>query len=338
MKAARFTSVGKIELRDEPTPEIPEGELLVKTKASGICGTDYHIFSGSVRGLAQPGVVLGHEFSGVVEGVGPNVLDFTIGDRIAVDPNLFCGACHYCRNAKKHFCENWTAIGIGRDGGFQEQVLVPTQAAYKIPDKLDYSTAAFLEPMACVLHSVRQAKVQVGETVVVQGAGAIGQLFVQVLARAGVGKIIVSETDHAKLNLAKQNGASVAVDVTNEQLQEVVKAETDGIGAQVMFDAAGLASTIPTAIDILENTGRVVLFGVPPEKSSVTFYPYDVYRKELQISGSFTNPYTNEAAVNILDQIDVKPLLTDKISLEEIVERGFNQFGTKGVLKIQVQF
>ena len=195
---------------------------MVKVKASGICGTDLHIYKGEVKGLVKPGTVLGHEFAGEVAAVGPQVKNFKVGDRVAIEPNLFCGACHYCRNAKKHFCENWAAIGLSRDGGFAEYSVVPASAAYKMPKGLEYKNAAFFEPMACVLHGIERARVKVGETVVVQGAGSIGQLYVQALKRLGASKIIVADIDPTKLTLAKKFGANLTVNAQKESLIEVV--------------------------------------------------------------------------------------------------------------------
>jgi threonine dehydrogenase-like Zn-dependent dehydrogenase len=338
MKAARFIDVGKIEIKDEPIPTPGPDDIVIKVKNSGICGTDLHIYKGEVKGLVKPGTVLGHEFAGVVEQVGQNVKTYHVGDNVAIEPNLFCGACHFCRNAKKHFCENWAAIGLTYDGGFQEYCSVPATAAYPMPKNLEFKNAAFFEPMACVLHGIERARVKVGEFVVLQGAGGIGQLYIQALKNLGVAKIIVSDIDEDKLRLAKKFGATTTVNVQKEKLVDVVKSETNGIGAQVLIDAAGLLTTIPTAFEVLENTGRVVIFGVPPEGKKVEISPYDIYRRELEIIGSFTNPYTNEAALEMLAKVNIDPILTNPICLDDLVDKGLNLMGKAGVLKVQIQF
>jgi threonine dehydrogenase-like Zn-dependent dehydrogenase len=338
MKAARFLGIHNIVIKDEPTPKPGPDEILVKVKNSGVCGTDLHVFEGEVKGLVKPGTVLGHEFCGVVETVGKNTKSFAVGDRVAIEPNLFCGACHYCRNAKKHFCENWKAIGLSRDGGFAEYCVIPASAAFPMPQNLDFKTAAFIEPMACVLHGIERARVKAGETVVLQGAGSIGQLYVQALRMSGATRIIVSDIDDAKLQLSKRFGASIIVNAKEENLVDVVRTETGGRGAQVMIDAAGLLTTLPTAFQLLENTGRVVIFGVPPEGKKVEITPFDIYRHEIEIIGSFTNPYTNEAAFEVLTKIDVDPILTNPIKLDDLVEKGLKMMGKPGVLKVQVQF
>jgi threonine dehydrogenase-like Zn-dependent dehydrogenase len=338
MKAARFIDVGKIDFTDEKIPEVKPNEVLVKVKNSGICGTDLHIYKGEVKGLVKQRTVLGHEFCGVIEKVGSQVKDHQAGESVAIEPNLFCGACHFCRNAKKHFCTNWSAIGLSRDGGFAEYCVIPSSAAYVMPKTLKFKNAAFFEPMACVLHGIERARVQVGETVVVQGAGSIGQLYTQALNRLGVAKIIVADIDEDKLKLSKKFGAHVVVNAKKENLIDVVKAETNGLGAQVMIDAAGLLTTIPTALSLLENTGRIVIFGVPPEGKKVEIVPFDIYRREIEIIGSFTNPYTNEAALEMLAKIDVEPIITNPIKLDQLVDQGLNMMGKPGVLKVQIQF
>ncbi|MHA1819866.1 MAG: alcohol dehydrogenase catalytic domain-containing protein [Promethearchaeota archaeon] len=338
--AARYYAPGKIEVEEEDEPEPIAGEVLVKVKNSGICGTDYHIYKGEIRGLVEPGVVLGHEFSGVIEALGEGVdgTKLNEGDLVAIEPNLYCGKCHYCRNAKKHFCENWSAVGLSRDGGFEEHVSVPLQAIYKVPKGLSLEKAAFFEPMACVLHGIERGRVRVGEYVVVQGAGSIGQLYIQALKNLGVGKIIVSDIDDSKLKLAERSGADVVVNPNKEGLREVVMSETDGMGVQVFIDAAGVLGAIKTGMEVLENTGRIVIFGVPPEGAKAEVVPYEIYRREIEIIGSFTNPYTNEAALEMLKKVDVSGILTNKIKLEEIVDKGMEVIGTPGVLKVQIEF
>ncbi|MFX0091804.1 MAG: zinc-dependent alcohol dehydrogenase family protein [Candidatus Hodarchaeota archaeon] len=338
MKAARFIGEKTIEIKEEPTPNLNPKDILVKVQASGICGTDLHIYEGKVRGLVKPGTVLGHEFSGTVEAIGAEVTSHQVGDRVAIEPNLFCGVCHFCRNAKKHFCENWTAIGLSQDGGFAEYCAVPASAAYILPKDLDFRTAAFFEPMGCVLHGIERGRVVAGETVVVQGVGAIGQLFVQVLNNLGVANIIVSDIGEKKLLLAKKFGANRIVNAKTENLVKIVKEETNGYGAHVMIDAAGLLNTIPTAFEILENTGRLVVFGVPPEGKTIEIRPFDIYRREIDIVGSFTNPYTNEAALEMLRKVNVDSLITNAIKLDDLIEKGLKMVGKLEVLKVQIQF
>jgi threonine dehydrogenase-like Zn-dependent dehydrogenase len=192
--------------------------------------------------------------------------------------------------------------------------------------------------MACVLHGIERSRAKVGEVIVVQGAGSIGQLYIQALVNLGMSKIIVTDIDDEKLKLAKKFGASTIVNASKEDLAAVVKSETNGIGAQVLIDAAGLLTTINTGLKILENTGRIVIFGVPPEGKKVDIIPYDIYRREMEIIGSFTNPYTNEAALEMLARVNVDPIITNPIKLNQLIADGLNMMGKQGVLKVQIKF
>lgn len=338
MKSARFIGPGSIEIQDTKIPVPNSDELLIEVKSAGICGTDLHIFHGTNTSMITPGTVLGHEFAGIVKEIGKNVKGFEKGDRVAIEPNLFCGHCYYCRTARKHFCENWSAIGLSRDGGFQEYCVVPASSAYKFSETIDFQTAALFEPLSCVLHGLERSKLKTGESVLLQGAGGIGQLFLKVLSQMGLNKIIVSDIDTDKLTIAKNNGATHTINVQNEDLTQFVKAETNGYGVNVMIDAAGLSSTISTAMSLVENTGRVLIFGVPNEKQKAEIIPYQIYKKELEIIGSYTNPYSNETAIKMLDKLNLKDIVTNTIKLDDIVEQGLNAVGKKDVLKVQVQF
>ena len=338
MKAARFIRPGLIEVREEEIPIPNSDELLIEVKSAGICGTDLHIYRGSNTGLVTPGTVLGHEFTGIVVEIGSEVKGFEKGNRVAIEPNLFCGHCYYCRTARKHFCENWSAIGLSRDGGFQEYCVIPASAAYKFPETINFQTAAFFEPLSCVLHGLERSKLKPGESVLLQGAGGIGQLFLKILSQMGLNKIIVSDIDSDKLTVAKNNGATHIINVQKEDLIQFIQETTSGYGVNVMIDAAGLASTINDSFSLLENTGRVLIFGVPNEKQKTEIVPYQIYKKEIEIIGSYTNPYSNEASIRLLEKLDLSELVTHSITLENIVEQGLNIIGNKGVRKIQIKF
>lgn len=338
MKVARFIEPGSIEIREEKIPVPNSNEILVEVKSAGLCGTDLHIFHGSNTGLIKPGTVLGHEFAGIVVEVGKNVKGFEKGNRVAIEPNLFCGHCYYCRTARKHFCENWSAIGLSRDGGFEEYCAIPASSAYKFSEKINFQTAALFEPLSCVLHGIERSRLKASESVLLQGAGGIGQLFLKVLTQMGLDKIIVSDIDSNKLNIAKKNGATHIINVQQENLTQFVNDVTNGYGVNVMIDAAGLASTIANSLSLVENTGRVLIFGVPNEKQKVEITPYQIYKKELEIIGTFTNPYSNEASIRLLEKLRLSDIITHTISLDNIVEQGLNVIGAKGVLKVQVQF
>ncbi|GAB4328901.1 MAG: zinc-dependent alcohol dehydrogenase family protein [Promethearchaeota archaeon] len=310
MIGAKFFGKHDVRVDHYPEPEPGPRDVMVRVRASGVCGTDVHVYEGEVP-LAKFPVIPGHEFCGVVERVGATVADVSPGDRVAVEPNLFCGQCHYCRTGRKHFCENWAAVGLTFDGGFAELAVVPRQAVYQMPERLSFEAGAFFEPVACVLHGLERAGVQPGDEVVVLGAGSIGLLFVQLLKRRGAAKVLAADLDDHKLELAEKLGADATTNPSAADLREVVAEFTGGHGADVVVDAAGVPQlTLP----LVRPTGRILWFGVPPEGEEISIRPFDVYRREITIVGSFTNPDTNEAALRLLPRLDVEPLVTTPFS------------------------
>jgi len=337
--AARFVSKHDVRIGELPVPDVQHDELLIRVARCGICGTDIHVYEGEVP-LATMPVIAGHEFCGTVEKVGASVTDVAAGDRVAVEPNLFCGQCHYCRSKKKHFCVNWAGIGLTRDGGFAEFTTVPRQAAYVMPESLSFKKGAFFEPAACVLHGIERVDVVPGESAVVCGAGSIGLLFVQLLKLAGAAQVIVSDPDGGKLETARQMGADLTVNPTESDLKCAVMERTGGFGADIAVDASGSPEAIGSLFELSQHTGKILLFGVAPENAYIKVSPFEIYRKELTIVGSFTNPYTNEAAMNLLADLDVEPIVTQEIPLESLVEDGIEAIREKrpGVGKVQVVF
>jgi 2-desacetyl-2-hydroxyethyl bacteriochlorophyllide A dehydrogenase len=339
MLAATFFGKHDVRIGECPVPDIGDDEILVRVAACGICGTDVHIYEGEVP-LARLPVIAGHEFCGTVERIGRAVTDVALGDKVAIEPNLFCGRCHYCRTGRKHFCAHWAGIGLTRNGGFAQFAAVPSRAAYKMPQELSFKHGAFFEPVACVLHGIERVGLMPGDTVVVCGAGSIGLLFIQLLKRAGAGRIVVSDPDSVKLAVARQLGADVVVDPTETDLKETVMDNTNGLGADVAIDASGMPEAISSLFGLVQHTGRILLFGVTPEEAEIRVRPFDIYRRELTLLGSFTNPYTNEAALNLLGSLNLDMIVTHQIRLSQLVQDGIQAIRrkTQGVIKVQVVF
>ncbi|MHA1679823.1 MAG: zinc-dependent alcohol dehydrogenase family protein [Promethearchaeota archaeon] len=340
MKAIIIKDRHELELADIDIPKVREDELLVRVKASGVCGTDVHVYEGEVA-IAKLPVVPGHEFSGVIEEVGKKIVDIPTGTRVAIEPNLFCGYCHFCRQAKKHFCENWQAVGLTRNGGFSEYVAVPRQAVYPISDAVSFEQGAFFEPVACVLHGIERSGVKPGESVTIMGAGSIGLLYVQILKAMGIKNIISSDIDPKKLEIARKLGATITVNPLHDDVEKIVKDVTGGFGAEVVIDAAGARESLSQSFSLVQDTGTIVVFGVPAESMELPVKMFDIYRRELSIVGSFTNPYTNEQALRMLSTgaINIEDIVTHFISLNE-VEATVKKIRdrTESVIKAQITF
>ncbi len=340
MKAATILEKHKMVVGDVKTPAPGQGEVLVKVKVSGICGTDVHVYEGEVPIATLP-VVPGHEFCGVVEQVGQGIKDIGAGDRVAIEPNLFCGHCHFCRNAKKHFCENWGAVGLTRAGGFAEYCAVPRQSVYNLDGKVSFEQGAFFEPVACVLHGIERSGAKAGDSIVVLGAGSIGLIYAQALRGLGIKDVIVTDVDEKKLSIAKQLGATVTLNPKNENVTKAVQDITNGLGAEAVIDAAGSKQSLESTFSLVQDTGTIVVFGVPPESLLLPVKMYDIYRREISVVGSFTNPYTNERALRFLatGAISFDKIVTHSISLDAVEATMIKMRDkTETVIKGQIRF
>ncbi len=220
------------EVREIPERPLRADEVLVKVAACGICGTDVHIYHGD-KGSAEvhPPVVLGHEFSGIVERVGSAVTTVRPGDHVTVDPNIYCGKCHFCKIGKKQQCTDLQAIGVTMDGGFADHCYVPETQCYLLDPSVPLRFGAMTEPLACCLHGIDLAKIRLGDTVAVIGGGAIGLIMVQLAKMSGASKVILSEPVALRRQIGLEVGADYAVDpmerLVGEQIADLI--HTDGV-------------------------------------------------------------------------------------------------------------
>lgn len=190
MKAVVFEAVNEFVITDFPDPELTADEVLVKVAACGLCGTDLHILKGEYPSTFP--LIPGHEFAGAIVQVGPAVKEFKPGDRVCIDPNIYCRRCSFCRQGKVHLCENLFPIGVRRHGGFAEFCAVPQSQVYSLPGHVDFTEAALAEPLSCVLHGIELAEIRPGRTVLILGGGAIGGLLTQLARLAGAARVILS--------------------------------------------------------------------------------------------------------------------------------------------------
>ena len=331
MKAAVLTDKMNMEIQELPLPAPLDHEVIVKVKACGICGTDQHIYHG------QPGsaevqfpIVLGHELSGEVVQVGKNVTQFTVGNRVSIDPNMYCGTCDYCRGNRVHLCDNLQAIGVTRNGGMGEYCAVPAANCYTLPDELSYEEGAMIEPLGCVLHGFNQIKVWPGASVLTIGGGYIGLMMLQVAKMYGTSPLIVSEPDVTKHELATQLGATDAV------IPEELERRKDGF--DVVIECVGRKESMTQAVKMAKKGGTVLLFGVSSPDTKIEIQPFDIFSKELTIKGSFINPHTHDLAISLVQQgkIQIKPLLSHQFTMDQLPEI-MNEYPslkvTKGIIK-----
>ncbi len=314
MLQARALKVGELVVEEVPEPQYGPRDVLLAVDSCGICGTDRYIFTGDYP-VRFP-IVLGHEFAGTVVAIGSEVETLAVGDRVTVDPNVFCGTCAFCRRGLVNLCTRLDPLGITQSGGYAQYTAVPERNAYLLTDTVSFHSAALIEPLSCCVRGMEVAGIQRGDTVVVLGAGPMGCMLTQLIRLEGASRIIVSEPNAARRALALSLGADLAVD-SGEPVREQVTEATDGLGADVVFEAAGRAITAELALDLVRRGGTVVWFGSCPEADRLSISPFWVNDNEITIRGSFNNPNTHSTALNLVarGRVDLDALVTDVTSL-----------------------
>jgi 2-desacetyl-2-hydroxyethyl bacteriochlorophyllide A dehydrogenase len=323
MLQALATGPGHLSLEDVDDPTPRPDEVIVDLGACGICGTDRAIFRGDTP--QEFPIVLGHEYSGTVTAVGSEILTLSVGQRVAIDPNVTCGLCSYCRRSLPHLCTSLSPLGIARRGGYAERSAVPERNAHPIPDGVSLEEAALAEPLSCCVRGMQLAEIQLGDTVVVLGAGPIGCLLVQVARLEGASTIVVSEPTPARRELALSLGADVVLDASSDVAGAIAK-RTEGIRADVVIEAAGSLATAELALSLVRRGGTVLWFGVPPVTGRLQLSPFWVNDNEITIRGSFNNPLTFSSALELIGtgRVRVGPLITDRVHLRQL-EKALDQ-------------
>jgi threonine dehydrogenase-like Zn-dependent dehydrogenase len=324
MNVLAYKDIGKILFEERQVPEITSpNQVLVKVSAVGICGTDVKILQG--KHAVGENTVLGHEFCGTVEEIGDGITTLEVGDRVAVDNSLRCGLCEACRSGNSSQCD-WLkdkSIGIFQDGGMAEYCVLPENACYKISDEIDDITGTQVETLGTVLNGMNIVQMQAYDTVVVLGFGPIGYLF-SALAKDMVSRVMVSEIDEFRINVAKELG--VPVFNPNEiNLDKQILEFTDGKGADIVIDAIG--SQLENAIKYVAPGGKILAFGMD-SSIKATIKPYTITRKAISILGSYIGQNTCLPAVKILQsgKLNLKPFFSEVIDLKD-GQAAFNKLG-----------
>ena len=313
MKAAVFQGKEKIVIQERPIPELRDDEVLIRVAACGVCGTDVHIYAGE-KGSAQvnPPVILGHEFAGTVAAVGKAVEAWKTGDRVAVDPNIYCGKCAMCHSGKKNLCQSLSAVGVTRDGGFAEYCVVPQTQCHRLNEDIDLAWGAI-------------------------GGGAIGLLMLQLARLAGAATVAVSEPVEMRRNVAGRLGADYAFDPLTESPGEAYRQKLGG-GADVVIECAGVKAAVKQVFEVAGKGARIVFFSVPAPEAKVELPLFELYQKEWHICGSFINPDTFAAAVNLINhhKISFRQIITHTYAVEELEQAILTQAG-RDSLKVIVK-
>ena len=292
MRAVRIGSSHLIDVIELVAPTLKNDEVIVRPVACGICGTDLHICQHGFPGTNYP-VTPGHEFAGHVLAVGRNVGRIREGDFVAVNPNVSCGHCEWCKENKPHLCNALTPIGVGRPGAAAEQVAAPAGNAYVVKESIGHGVAALIEPLSCALHAVESAQGVKDRRVLVMGAGTMGLLIAIIAKQFGAAEVTVVDPNSAKHPIALEVGAS-RVAIPDEIYDERY---------EVIFEAAGAMPALRKALGLIRKTGVLVQVGVHGVEATAEINPFTVYEHELRIVGSNSLANQFPAAVDLMSDI-----------------------------------
>ena len=320
MKALVYLGPHDLRYVDVDTPEPRAGEVLVRPRSVSICGSDLSGYKGS-SAMRVPPLIMGHEFSGEIARLGSGVSGINVGDRVGVVTNLYCGECRDCRDGLSNVCDNRFIIGTtmkagSYNGAMADFVVAPAEKIMRLPDKVSFHECALVEPLSIALRATKHAGNLQGKTVAVFGSGPIGLLTIMCVRAFGAARVIAIDMVDGRLKMARQCGASDTIN-SREDVSILARRLTGDAGIDVVFDAAGVAATINSGIDIVRNGGTVVMIGL----ASPTFeieYKHAV-AKELTLQGSYM--YTSEMREGLQliadGKLNVKQIITSELPMSE---------------------
>lgn len=319
MKALVYDAPKKFSIKEIDVPECGEDQVLIKVKACGICKTDVHIHNGSF--ISRFPLIPGHEFSGVVEEVGKNVTDFKKGDKVVGDNTVLCGECYYCRKNQPLYCENFYSLGVNGPGGFAEYIVVNKDKVFPIKSSLTFEEAAFTEPTACAIHGMDVIDVRPGDDVLMFGSGPTGIILAQLLKYGGAANVVVAAPTQFKLDIVKNMGIgeTVKVDKQDSSVHEMKIKQMFPKGFDIVIDATGVGSVVEQCTKFTKYGAKVIIYGVCDENECIKVNPYEIFRKELKLIGSFAQTHCYDRALKYLENgiVKVDKLVTHNYSLSE---------------------
>lgn len=333
MKSLIYAAPGEVKVTDRPKPELADGEVLIKVKYCGICGSDLKIMKGK-HDRAKPGIIMGHEFIGEVADMKGSFPELKIGDPVAVEPLVHCHKCYYCKSGKYNLCNEIGVLGTDLDGGFAEYVKISGDKVFKLNTD-NYKKMALIEPLAVSVHVVNGCNAGPGSSAVVLGGGTIGLLTAQLLRNSGA-EVLVSEIDDYRIRKAEGLGLSV-INPLQEDIEKKAK-ELDSYGIDIVVDAVGHSAVTDTAFKLVKKDGLISIVGISGEE-----YPLNINSVvyfQLNIKGSFIYTYKDFfTAKKLLENelVEVEPLISHVFSLDEAA-KGFEVMKSgKDCLKVLIK-
>lgn len=316
MKAIKIQKPWEVSCVDMDKPVPLKGEALIKIVSAGICGSDIGAFRGT-NGLVSYPRVIGHELAGIIEEISiDNPKGLKVGDRVIVDPYIYCGKCYPCSIGRTNCCNDLKVLGVHIDGGMAEYYCHPQEMLIKIPDDLDWTLAAMAEPLTISLHGIHRGSLKSGEYCAIIGAGPIG-LVAGMIAEAYGAHAILIDLVQERLDFAKSLGIEYIINSKDEDALARVSEITGGVLAQQVMECSGANAAVRMSLDLVSNAGRVTLTGWPKTETSL---PTDlITRKEIDIRGARTSAGEFEEAIELIrsKRVDMGKILTKTVSLAE---------------------
>ena len=317
-----------IEVLDVDIPEVGDADILVKVIAASVCGSDVHVYEWTPNYEWMPlPVILGHEFAGEVVQVGAKVDMVAVGDRITAMPGMPCGRCLHCQVGKPDACANRIGLGLASDGAFAEYLRITAGASiFKLPDDLDTETASLTEPLCVVLRAVDLSTIRVGQTTAVLGPGPIGLLTLQVLKAAGAGLVMVAGTsaDEKRLQIARELGADVIVNVDKEDLVSKARELSGGGlrgGLDLVFEASGNSKSVTQAVNMVRPGGKAILIGIHPAPAEIP--TTQLVRQSKSVIGAYgydAEIWRRAIALFTTGKVRAGPMITHRLPLTQARE------------------
>ncbi|MYL45730.1 alcohol dehydrogenase catalytic domain-containing protein [Virgibacillus halodenitrificans] len=334
MKAAVWYGKHDVRVENTEEPALVPGKVKVKVECAGICGSDLHAYHGAgiqenephpVSGEMAP-LTMGHEFAGVVTEVGEGVSDFSINDKVVIEPLIYCGKCEYCKRNHYNKCSSFGFVGLNANGGFAEYVVLEPKMLHKLPEQVSLEEGALVEPTAVALHAIRESKFKVGDKVAVFGVGPIGLLTIMAAKAAGATEIYAVDVSPERLVKAQEVGATYAINAVEENAVERIIALSDG-GVDVAYEAAGAEITLANALSTVKKGGEVMVISIIPEPVKVDVLQLTFKEASITSVLAYRNIFPEVISLIASGVLDVNKVVTKKISLDHIVEDGLELLG-----------
>lgn len=325
-KAAFMRGLDKMVLKEIPVPEVREKEVLVRLEYVGICGSDVHYFHtgncGAYRVNLEEDFMLGHECAGVIEAVSPGVTSLQVGDKVALEPGITCGKCEFCKSGHYNLCPDVVFLATPPvQGCYEQYIAFPEDMCFKLPEGMSTEEGALIEPLSVGFYAANQGEVQVGDTVVILGSGCIGLVTLLACKAHGAGEIIVADLVDARLEKAKELGATHVINSGKTDVLKEIERLTGGRGADVVFETAGSPVTIAQTPFVVRRGGTITLVGLSSQEE-ITFNFAQIMDKEAKITSVFRyrSIYPKAIAAVASGAIDVKRIVTHRFELDHIQE------------------